>query len=113
MQRRRCSEARAGRTDNAVVAVSKHVTARYDRGRPACIAVQQRCVDHGGGGCAVHLNANRAIVSAAVLYVLRCLISEDSPLNSGVLAPVQIVIPECLLNPPEHDDPAQCAAPHP
>jgi len=57
-----------------------------------------------------NLNANRAIVSAAVLYVLRCLISEDIPLNSGVLAPVEIVIPECLLNPPEHDDPAQCAA---
>jgi 5-oxoprolinase (ATP-hydrolysing) len=57
-----------------------------------------------------NLNANRAIVSAAVLYVLRCLIKEDIPLNSGVLAPVDIVLPECLLNPPEHDEPAQCAA---
>jgi 5-oxoprolinase (ATP-hydrolysing) len=57
-----------------------------------------------------NLNANRAIVSAAVLYVFRCLINEDIPLNSGVLAPVKIILPECLLNPPEHDDPAQCAA---
>ncbi len=57
-----------------------------------------------------NLNANRAIVSAAVLYVFRCLINEDIPLNSGVLAPVNIILPECLLNPPEHDDPAQCAA---
>src|SRR5262249_51825579 len=57
-----------------------------------------------------NLNANRAIVSAAVLYVFRCLINEDIPLNSGVLAPVQIVLPECLLNPPEREDPAQCAA---
>ena len=36
----------------------------------------------------------------------------DEPLDprAGVLAPVEIVLPECLLNPPEHDDPAQCAA---
>ncbi|MFN0052558.1 MAG: hydantoinase B/oxoprolinase family protein, partial [Planctomycetales bacterium] len=57
-----------------------------------------------------NLNANRAIVTAATLYVFRCLIQEDIPLNSGVLAPVRIVLPECLLNPPEHDDPAECAA---
>jgi 5-oxoprolinase (ATP-hydrolysing) len=57
-----------------------------------------------------NLNANRAIVTAAVLYVFRCLIAEDIPLNSGVLEPVEIILPECLLNPPEHEDPAQCAA---
>jgi 5-oxoprolinase (ATP-hydrolysing) len=57
-----------------------------------------------------NLNANRAIVKAAVLYVFRCLIAEDIPLNSGVLEPVEIVLPKCLLNPPEHDDPIQCAA---
>ncbi len=57
-----------------------------------------------------NLNANRAIVTAAVLYVFRCLIAEDIPLNSGVLEPVEIMLPECLLNPPEHDDPAKCAA---
>jgi 5-oxoprolinase (ATP-hydrolysing) len=57
-----------------------------------------------------NLNANRAIVTAATLYVFRCLINEDIPLNSGVLAPVQIILRECLLNPPEHDDPADCAA---
>jgi 5-oxoprolinase (ATP-hydrolysing) len=63
-----------------------------------------------GGIGGYNLNANSAIVSAAVLYVFRCLINEDIPLNSGVLAPVKIVLPECLLNPPEHDDPAKCAA---
>jgi 5-oxoprolinase (ATP-hydrolysing) len=57
-----------------------------------------------------NLNANRAIVTAAVLYVFRCLIAEDIPLNGGVLDPVSIVLPECLLNPPAHDDPAKCAA---
>ena len=59
---------------------------------------------------ATNLNANRAIVTAAVLYVFRCLIQDDIPLNSGVLEPVTIVLPECLLNPPAHDDPSKCAA---
>ncbi len=57
-----------------------------------------------------NLNANRAITTAAVLYVFRCLIDEEIPLNSGVLHPVKIILPECLLNPPERDDPTDCAA---
>lgn len=57
-----------------------------------------------------NLNANRAIVTAAVMYVFRCLINEEIPLNSGVLVPVSIRLPECLLNPPENSDPAQCPA---
>lgn len=65
------------------------------------------------GSAGVHpgnLNANRAIVSAAVIYCFRCLIGEDIPLNSGVLAPVKIVLPEGMLNPPIHEDPALCPA---
>lgn len=57
-----------------------------------------------------NLNANRAIVTAAVLYVMRLLIAEDIPLNEGVLAPIELVLPECLLNPPSHDEPRRCAA---
>ena len=57
-----------------------------------------------------NLNANRAIVTAAVLYVFRCLIGEDIPLNSGVLEPVEITLPECLLNPPAKENPADCVA---
>ncbi len=57
-----------------------------------------------------NLNANPAIVTAAVMYVLRCLLAEDIPLNQGVLAPVEIVLPAGILNPPRHDDPAHCAA---
>ena len=57
-----------------------------------------------------NFNANRAIVSAAILYCLRCLIDEEIPLNEGVLKPVTIVLPECFLNPPVHADPAKCAA---
>jgi 5-oxoprolinase (ATP-hydrolysing) len=57
-----------------------------------------------------NLNANRAIVTAAVMYVLRLLIDEDIPLNEGVLAPVELILPEGLLNPPAHELPKKCAA---
>ncbi len=57
-----------------------------------------------------NLNANRAIVTAALMYVLRLLIDEEIPLNEGVLAPVRLMLPECLLNPPEQDRPELCAA---
>ncbi len=69
-------------------------------------------VDFTGTGPVLHdnLNANRAIVTAAVLYVMRLLIDEDIPLNEGVLAPVQIKLPQCLLNPPEGSSPEQSAA---
>ena len=69
-------------------------------------------VDFEGTGpvLSTNLNANRAIVTSAVLYVFRLLIDEEIPLNGGVLNPVTIVLPECLLNPPAHDAPAQCAA---
>ncbi len=57
-----------------------------------------------------NLNANSAIVTAAVMYVMRCLINEDIPLNAGVLKPVKILTPRGLLNPGDHDDPHQCPA---
>jgi 5-oxoprolinase (ATP-hydrolysing) len=57
-----------------------------------------------------NLNANRAIVTAAVMYCLRCLINEDIPLNQGVLSPIEIVLPTCLLNPPEGDSAEHSAA---
>ncbi len=57
-----------------------------------------------------NLNATAAIVSSAVLYCFRCLIDEDIPLNGGVLDPIDIVLPECCLAPPSHDDPRHCAA---
>jgi 5-oxoprolinase (ATP-hydrolysing) len=46
-----------------------------------------------------NLNANRAIVTAAVIYTLRALVDEDIPLNHGVIRPIEIVLPTCLLNP--------------
>jgi 5-oxoprolinase (ATP-hydrolysing) len=69
-------------------------------------------IDFTGTGpvLAGNLNANQAIVTAALMYVLRLLIDEDIPLNEGVLAPVRLVLPECLLNPPPRESVEQCAA---
>jgi 5-oxoprolinase (ATP-hydrolysing) len=57
-----------------------------------------------------NLNANRAIVSAAVMYVMRLLIDEDIPLNEGVMKPVSISVPESFLNPSAADDPVDSPA---
>jgi 5-oxoprolinase (ATP-hydrolysing) len=47
-----------------------------------------------------NLNAPRSIVHAVALYVLRCLIEEDIPLNAGCLVPLDIRIPpQSLLDP--------------
>ncbi len=56
------------------------------------------------------LNATPAVVQAAVMYCLRCLIDEDIPLNAGLMAPVELVVPEGMLNPPTQGDPARRAA---
>lgn len=57
-----------------------------------------------------NLNANRSIVTSAILYCFRCLIEEDIPLNAGVLAPIEVVLPECFLNPPRRESASECAA---
>jgi 5-oxoprolinase (ATP-hydrolysing) len=60
-------------------------------------------VDFSGTGAthAGNLNAPRAVVEAAVIYVLRCLVAERIPLNGGCLAPVTIAIPRgSLMDPP-------------
>jgi 5-oxoprolinase (ATP-hydrolysing) len=64
-------------------------------------------IDFTGTGPVVagNLNANRAIVTAAVIYSLRVLVDEDIPLNHGVLRPVEIVLPTCLLNPTVGESP--------
>ncbi|MBU0656727.1 MAG: hydantoinase B/oxoprolinase family protein [Gammaproteobacteria bacterium] len=47
-----------------------------------------------------NLNAPTAITRAAVLYVFRCLVADNIPLNEGCLKPLNIIIPPgSLLNP--------------
>ncbi|KAA1261407.1 Acetophenone carboxylase gamma subunit [Rubripirellula obstinata] len=55
-------------------------------------------------------NATPAIVTAATLYVLRCICPSDLPLCEGVLRCIDLQIPQGLLNPPAHSDPNKCAA---
>jgi 5-oxoprolinase (ATP-hydrolysing) len=65
------------------------------------------------GSAPVHpgnLNATPAVVRSAVLYVLRLLIAEPLPLNEGLFEPVDLVLPEGMLNPPFPADPLRAPA---
>ncbi len=55
-------------------------------------------------------NATPGIVTAAVLYVLRCAIERPLPLNDGILAAIDLHIPTGMLNPPAAADPHDCPA---
>ena len=113
-------QAAAEQKMRAVLARLPGGTYRYvdhlDDGSPIAaaitVAADEATVDFTGSGPVVagNLNANRAIVTAAVMYCLRLLIQEDIPLNQGVLAPVRLVLPECLLNPPRGPSAEQSAA---
>ena len=47
-----------------------------------------------------NFNAPSSVARAAVLYVFRCLVGDQIPLNEGCLKPLELIIPEgCLLNP--------------
>lgn len=80
---------------------------QLDDGTPVCVALRvdgaRMEIDFGGTGAAVagNLNAPRAVVQAAVLYVLRALVDQSLPLNGGCLEPVEVRIPPgSLLDPP-------------
>jgi len=65
------------------------------------------------GSAPVHignLNATPAIVRSVVIYVLRLLVNEPLPLNEGLLRPVELRLPEGLLNPPFPPNPAAAPA---
>ena len=87
-----------------------------DDGTPICAAITleggMATVDFSGTGPVSpgNLNANPAIVTAAILYVLRLLLREDLPLNQGMLRPIRCVVPPGLLNPPAADRPEACPA---
>lgn len=88
-----------------------------DDGTPIAVAVTADLdgslqVDFTGTGpvSPANFNANPSIVNAAVLYVLRCLIADDLPLNEGALRSVLIHVPEGILNPPPNSDPTRSPA---
>ena len=76
-------------------------TCKMDDGCQICVAIKvdrkhrQATIDFTGTS-AQHpgnFNAPTAVVRAAVLYVLRCLVDDNIPLNEGCLKPVDIIIP--------------------
>lgn len=102
-----------------IIAHSAGVMRQQIQRLPECSAAQER-LDDGSviavemrrvgeklvldftGTSAVHprnLNATKAIVRSAVLYVMRLMLQEDLPLNEGLLDPVEIILPISLLNP--------------
>jgi 5-oxoprolinase (ATP-hydrolysing) len=47
-----------------------------------------------------NFNAPASVVDAAALYVFRCLVDDDIPLNAGCLKPLRIIVPAgSMLNP--------------
>ncbi len=66
-----------------------HVAVTVDR------ASRTATVDFTGTGAQSggNFNAPPAVTRAVVLYVFRCLVGEDIPLNDGCLKPIRIVIP--------------------
>jgi len=61
--------------------------------------------DFTGTSCEVfgNWNAPTAVTSAAVIYVIRCLVNQEIPLNEGCLRPVTITIPDgTFLSPSEN-----------
>ncbi len=81
---------------------------RMDNGHQICVKIsihdnQKRAtIDFSGtsGQVADNTNAPRAVVQAAVYYVLRGLLAEDIPLNAGCLRPIRLQVPaQSVLNP--------------
>jgi 5-oxoprolinase (ATP-hydrolysing) len=61
-------------------------------------------IDFTGTGAELpsNLNAPSAVARAAVLYVFRCMVDDDIPLNEGCLKPLDIVIPEGSMLAPRY-----------
>jgi 5-oxoprolinase (ATP-hydrolysing) len=57
-----------------------------------------------------NLNANPSIVNSVLMYVLRLIVDEPLPLNDGLLDPVKVILPVCILNPDFPSDPDLCPA---
>ena len=78
------------------------------------ISESGNCVFDFEGSSGVHLgnlNANQAIVSSVIIYVLRLLLQKPLPLNEGLLQNVKILLPEnSILNPNFDENPAKAPA---
>ena len=104
--------------DNAENAVRRVIDAlesgraevRLDDGAKVCVSItvdrltRSAIVDFSGTSDQrpSNFNAPSSVARAAVLYVFRCLVGGDIPLNEGCLKPITLIIPDgCFLNPVE------------
>ncbi|MBW4024111.1 MAG: 5-oxoprolinase [Proteobacteria bacterium] len=86
-----------------------HFAITMDDGAPLAVAVRidraarSATIDFAGTGAQSpgNFNAPPAVTRAVVLYVFRCLIGEDIPLNDGCLEPLEILIPPRSFLSPE------------
>jgi 5-oxoprolinase (ATP-hydrolysing) len=80
-----------------------------DDGAKLCVRVE---IDHQQGCACIdftgtseqrsgNFNAPPAITRAVVLYVLRCLVDENIPLNEGCLVPIKLIVPQRSFLSPE------------
>ena len=80
-----------------------------DNGKPLQVAIsvdrasRSAVVDFTGTGGQDEANFNSppAVTRAAVLYVFRCLVGDDIPLNDGCLKPIKLIIPPGTFLSPE------------
>ncbi|MFO1209394.1 MAG: hydantoinase B/oxoprolinase family protein [Amaricoccus sp.] len=54
------------------------------------------------GELATNYNAPEPVTRAAVLYVFRCLVDDDIPMNEGVMKPLEVVLPEGTMLSPRY-----------
>jgi len=92
-------------------------TDHLDDGTPIAVRITfpelgRVVVDFVGTGAVspTNFNANPSIVTAAVMYVLRCLIADELPLNEGVMRCVELKVPRGILNPEANVDPVKSPA---
>lgn len=89
---------------------SYHFVDELDDGSQIQVKIQKTITDLDGVGLCVdfsgtspkhprNFNANRAIVTAALLYVIRTMAGDDLPLNEGALQPIRLVVPKSMLSP--------------
>jgi 5-oxoprolinase (ATP-hydrolysing) len=83
------------------VRITKQQVTEQQGGIGAGLSGSRLVVDFEGTGleCNGNLNANPGIVTAAVMYTIRCAIGDTMPLNSGVMRAVELKIPQGILDP--------------
>jgi len=81
---------------------------RLDDGAKLNVSIQRKQnklrVDFSGSS-SIHpgnLNATKAIVQSALLYVLRLWVNKPVPMNEGLMERVELILPHGLLNPDFH-----------